>query len=106
MMPSYQAEVTHHKILITQFKFVPAQLSVKSGDTVTWINQDMLPHNITAISYKGQDKQQVLTKISLDLMKGDKFTTAVTKDFEYLCGFHPSMQGAVTLITITKVIRK
>ena len=37
-----------HIVEIKGFKFVPAELTVKPGDTVTWINQESTAHTVTA----------------------------------------------------------
>src|SRR4051794_32206647 len=39
-----------HKVLIQDFKFQPADLTVNVGDTVEFTNADMMPHNAVSES--------------------------------------------------------
>ena len=79
--------VQHHQVLISGFEFVPKVLKVSYGDTVTWVNKDIVPHNIVT-----RDKQLA---ISPSLASGEKFIYTVKKSLSYECGFHPSMKGAL-----------
>lgn len=73
-------------IEIKDFKFVPAVLNIKLGETVVWINQDDEYHTV---------KSSILDSPNLD--KGDKFEhTFMDKGtFEYTCSIHPMMIGQV-----------
>jgi plastocyanin len=87
--PSHQ----HHQIEITAFEFVPKQLSVKVGDTVTWVNKDIVPHNV----YNNTSKKA----ISPDLATGERFSYTVPAfktplTLDYFCNFHPSMLGKLS----------
>ena len=77
-------------VLIQGFKFVPADVTVKVGDTVIWTNEDSAPHTVE--SSDGALKSD-------ELSKGDKFTYTFTKagKYEYSCGIHTSMHGSVTV---------
>lgn len=77
-------------VAIKGFKFVPADLTVKVGDTVVWTNEDSAPHTV-----ESSDK----TLKSDELSKGDKYQHTFTKTgvTDYICGIHPSMQGSVTV---------
>jgi len=37
-----------HRVVIRGFKFEPANFSISAGDTVEWLNQDLVPHTATA----------------------------------------------------------
>jgi plastocyanin len=85
--PGQQADShKHYVVSIKGFKFVPEKLEVNSGDTITWKNEDIVPHIVTGEKFKSK---------SLD--EGDTWTyTAKQKgDFPYNCRFHPSMKGSV-----------
>lgn len=77
----------HHTIEITNFKFKPNRLEVSVGDTVTWINNDIVPHNIALNNGK-----ELLSPI---LNKGEEFTFKPEVPMTYICGLHPGMQGAI-----------
>ncbi len=79
-------------IAMNSMTFFPRALSVKAGDTLTWVNDDVVPHTMTA------------NDGSVDsglLMPGDRFTftfnTAGT--FEYKCSIHPEQMRATIEVT-------
>lgn len=80
---------TTHTVEITQMKFIPAELLVKKGDTVIWINRDMVDHNVT----DAVGKQWA----SPNLAAGDSWRQVVNESMAYLCTLHPVMKGAVVL---------
>jgi len=76
----------HHQVDITGFEFVPKNLIVKTGDIVTWVNKDVVPHNV----FNRANKKA----ISPDLATGESFSyTVATGSLAYFCNFHPSMVG-------------
>lgn len=85
-------KLTQHNIEISGFAFVPKQLEVKTGDTITWINKDIVPHNIVE-----SIDQRV---ISPDLATGETYTFVVKKSMVYHCRFHPSMKGKLSLTIV------
>jgi plastocyanin len=79
------AESKQHQIVISGFEFVPSLLNASPGDEIVWVNQDIVPHNVTV-----SDTQ---VAISGDLASGDSFSWVVPRDLHYECGLHPSMKG-------------
>lgn len=77
--------IKHHQIIISGFEFVPKELNISAGDKITWINKDIVPHNIAVSS-----DQNVL---SPELASGEYFSLIVDNPLSYICGLHPSMQG-------------
>ncbi|WP_461489098.1 plastocyanin/azurin family copper-binding protein [Pontibacter sp. HJ8] len=75
---------------ISQMKFSPAELLVKKGDTVTFLNKDMVTHDVTEASGK-------LWK-SPPLAPGDSWRMVATQNTAYFCSFHPIMKGSIRLI--------
>jgi plastocyanin len=80
---------THHLIVISGFQFVPDKLNVAIGDTVTWINQDIVPHSILV--------DEGLQAISPNFKTGEEFKLVIENPFNYSCGLHPSMKGKLNL---------
>lgn len=37
-----------HRVAIQGMKFVPAELTASPGDTIVWVNEDIVPHTATA----------------------------------------------------------
>ncbi len=79
------------KVIINNFAFDPATITIKVGQTVTWTNQDTPAHTVVADdnSWKSPD-------ISTGSSFSHTFTTAGT--FSYHCSIHPKMK-AVVIVT-------
>jgi plastocyanin len=81
-----------HQVEIYQFKFVPATLHIKPGDTVVWTNRDIVPHTATA-SNDSWGSGEVLT--------GQSRSASFNKDtvLSYYCRFHPTMKATLQILT-------
>jgi amicyanin len=68
--------------------FIPSEITVAPGTTVTWVNNEAMPHNVADLN-KG-----FRSKI---LVKDDKFSFTFTTagEYDYLCLIHPNMKGKV-----------
>jgi plastocyanin len=77
-------------VKIDNFTFGPAELTVPVGTTVTWINEDDIPHAIAATDKSFKSK-------ALDT--DDKFSFTFTKPgtYEYFCSLHPKMKATVVV---------
>ena len=84
-----------NQISIENFAFSPAELSVNTGDTVTWTNNDPTPHKIigSRIEISTNELQ------SNDLSKGQSysFTFSSAGTYDYFCSIHPSMKGKIVV---------
>lgn len=76
---------------IVDFSFGPKEATVAVGDTVTWTNADSAVHTVT-----GREGE---TLESEDLAQDDTYEVTFEEagTFEYVCKFHPNMQGTVTV---------
>jgi len=77
-------------VSIANYAFDPATLEVAAGTTVTWTNNDTVPHTVTATD-KSFD--------SGNLAPGATFshTFATAGSFEYICQYHAAMKATVTV---------
>ncbi len=75
-------------VKIGDFKFKPHTLTVAAGATVTWINEDDVPHVVVDVDRKY--KSRVLDT-------GDRFSHRFDSPgtYEYFCSMHPRMTGRV-----------
>ena len=83
-------------ISISGFAYVPNQLSIPRGTTVTWTNNDSgMIHTISADSSEGQN----MGLLSHSLAKGDSFSFTFDKvgTFAYHCAVHSTLRGTVTV---------
>ena len=80
-----------HTVTIDATSFKPATLTVKPGDTVLWVNKDMVPHTATS------KKAGVFDSNTLAPGKSWKHTFKGKGEFQYLCQFHPTMKGSIVV---------
>jgi plastocyanin len=81
-------------VKIDNFTFVPQRVTVKVGETVTWINNDDIPHAVAATGKEFRSKV-----LDTDDKFSFTFTTAGT--FEYFCSLHPHMTGTIVVEAAT-----
>ncbi len=83
------ARAANLDVKIDNFTFGPQKLTVKVGDTVTWTNEDDIPHLVVAVG-KFRSK-------ALDTNDKYSFTFTAPGTYEYFCGLHPTMQGSIVV---------
>ncbi|MGB3454483.1 MAG: plastocyanin/azurin family copper-binding protein [Moheibacter sp.] len=76
-------------VVIYQMQFQPANLTVNKGDTVVWINKDLVAHNVTE-DPAGSVKSDTLNT-------GDSFKLVPDHSFNYICSIHPTMKAQLTV---------
>ena len=83
-----RADPKIHHVEITNFEFSPKWQEVHSGDTVIFVNKDIVPHTVTALDGSLN---------SGDLLTGDRWSMEVTSTgaFDYFCEHHPVMRGTL-----------
>ena len=77
-------------IKIDNFTFAPQRLIVKAGTTVTWRNQDDIPHAIASSIRLFKSK-------ALDTDESYAFTLKTAGTYEYFCSLHPQMIGTIVV---------
>lgn len=78
-------------VVIKDFSFAPAALTVRAGDTVTWSNSGPSDHTATA-----SDGSFDTGPLSRGRSGSHTFTAAGT--FAYVCSIHPNMRGTVRVV--------
>ena len=78
------------EVKIDNFTFNPQQITVKAGDTVTWINHDDIPHTVTS-------KTMAFRSKAMDTDDKFSFTFATPGKFAYFCSLHPHMTGTIVV---------
>lgn len=83
---------TNHIVSIKDLQFSPEKLQVKMGDTITWVNNDFIPHTATAIDKSWDSK---------NLAKGESFSLVVDENtlLDYFCVYHPNMVATIELLS-------
>jgi len=82
-------------VSIGNFTFNPQSLTVKTGTTVTWTNNDDIPHGIAAANNAFKRSQ------ALDTGDSFSFTFATPGTYQYFCYLHPRMTGTVVVVAAT-----
>ena len=77
-----------HTVTIENLQFNPPDLEVQRGDRVVWVNKDLFPHTVTAVS-KAFDSGSIAA--------GASWTYVPHKrgEYAYGCNFHPNMKGTL-----------
>ncbi len=83
-----------HKVIIKGMIFTPSELHVKKGDTVEWINEDIVAHNIT------DSPENKWT--SGTLARGKSWKKVIDINIDYYCSIHPTMKGKIIVDTLSK----
>jgi plastocyanin len=83
-----QAGAAANQVVIENFSFVPATLTVKAGTKVTWINRDDVPHTVNE-----NDKR--FKSGPMDTDDQFSYTFSAPGTFNYFCALHPKMTGQI-----------
>jgi amicyanin len=84
------ARAAETEVKIDNFTFNPKQITVKAGDTVTWVNHDDIPHTVTS-------KTMAFRSKAMDTDDKFSFTFATPGTYAYFCALHPMMTGSIVV---------
>src|SRR5256886_5800511 len=71
--------------------FQPASVTVAKGGTVTWTNNDPVPHTVTSVSVPSG--ASAFDSGQMNYTATFKVTFAVDGTYNYVCSYHPCMHG-------------
>jgi plastocyanin len=72
-------------------KFNPTEVTVEVGDTVSWVNDESIGHDVTADDFQSGEPGGMEGGATFE----HTFDSAGT--FDYVCSVHPGMKGTVTV---------
>ncbi|MBV9182949.1 MAG: cupredoxin family copper-binding protein [Acidobacteria bacterium] len=78
------------QVKIDNFTFGPDTLTVPTNRTVTWVNQDDIPHTVASNDGLFRSK-------ALDTEQSYSFTFTKPGTYAYYCTIHPKMVGKVVV---------
>jgi amicyanin len=84
------ANAADAQVKIANFTFEPPVLPVKVGTTVTWVNDDDIPHLVS-------EKDGKLRSSALDTNETFSQTFKDAGTIEYFCVLHPHMTGKIVV---------
>ena len=86
------AHAPAHQIRIASFRFVPAADTVQVGQSVTFRNEDLVPHTATA-----DDSTRKFESGTIAANGTWRFTARRKGVMSYHCRFHPTMRGTIVV---------
>ena len=94
VVPISPARAADATVKIDNFTFAPQQFSVRIGTTVTWDNEDDIPHTVASST-------KLFRSNALDT--GDRFSFTFTTPgvYQYFCSLHPHMIGTIVVEATT-----
>ena len=78
-----------NKIEIKDFAFNPQNITVKSGEKITWINRDEEPHTVVSVEKQFKKSTALDTDQEFTIVAGPPGT------YSYFCSVHPKMTGTI-----------
>jgi plastocyanin len=85
-VPAHAATI---QIVMQDLGFVPAEVSARVGDTVEWVNKDVLVHSATARN--GDFDVNIPPKKTVSSVLNKAGTV------EYYCRYHPNMKAVLKI---------
>jgi plastocyanin len=84
-----RAQAATIRITMENLVISPAEASAKVGDTVEWVNKDVLAHTATA--------QNGDFDVMLPPNKTGSFVLKKAGNIDYYCRFHPNMKAVLKI---------
>lgn len=78
-------------VKIDNFSFGPATITIPAGSTITWTNNDDVPHVVTS------DDNKMFKSKPLDTNDHFSFTFTNPGTYNYYCAIHPKMTAKIVV---------
>ncbi|MDD1656227.1 MAG: cupredoxin domain-containing protein [Methanomicrobiales archaeon] len=85
------------EVLIRNFAFEPASLTISAGTTVIWTNEDSAPHQVASDPHPAHTDLPELVSDTLSSGDSYRFTFVKTGTYGYHCHLHPTMKGTIVV---------
>ncbi len=89
------ARADNATVKIDNFSFTPQRVTVKAGTTVTWTNQDDIPHTVASSTRAFKSK-------ALDTDDKFRFMFMTPGSYDYFYSLHPHMTGTIVVEAATE----
>lgn len=85
------AAAAEHEVQIVQYTYTPAELKIKVGDTVTWVNGEKRVSHSVLFTGSGEESER--------FFPGERWSRTFDQPgrVEYRCGPHPEMLGVIVI---------
>jgi plastocyanin len=77
-----------HTVVIENMQFNPAELQVRRGERIVWVNKDLFPHTVTSASH-------AFDSGSIAATSSWTYVARKAGEYAYGCTFHPTMKGVL-----------
>jgi plastocyanin len=84
---SFRGKQTIHTVEIKQMMFSPSEIIVNKGDSIIFINKDLVAHDVTELANKKWS--------SGPLQSGQSWMIEVLGEATYYCSLHEVMRGKI-----------
>jgi plastocyanin len=78
-------------VKIDNFSFGPSEITIPAGTTVTWTNNDDVPHVVSS------DDSKTFKSKALDTDDHFSFTFTKSGTYNYYCAIHPKMTAKIVV---------
>jgi plastocyanin len=79
------------EVKIDNFSFGPATVTIPAGTTITWTNNDDVPHVVSS------DDNKMFKSKALDTDDHFSFTFTKSGTYNYYCAIHPKMVAKIVV---------
>jgi plastocyanin len=86
---SASAHAATIQVIMEKLGYTPADVQAKVGDTIEWVNKDILVHTATA---RNGDWD-----VRIEPHKTSRLTLKKAGTVDYYCRFHPNMKARLTV---------
>lgn len=91
-----------HTIVIEGMQFTPTRLTIRPGDSVTWVNKEIVAHTATTPASAKRPFDSGMLAV------GQSWTRSFTAagSYDYICTYHPTMTGVIEVAARASVVRR
>ena len=97
---SFQSQATTHVVMVQDFEFVPASMTVSVGDTITWTWVNGI-HTTTSTSVPAEAQSWDADITSSATVFS--YVVEIEGDYTYICTVHPDMVGSFSAEATTGI---
>ena len=76
-----------HVIVMDKMKFGSVPANIRRGDTILWVNRDMVRHSATAANRSFE--------VDLPPKTQKRMTVRASGEIPFMCKYHPGMRGVL-----------
>jgi plastocyanin len=88
LLTALPAQAATMEVTVEKLMFKPAEITVAVGDTIRWVNNDVMAH--TATGNGGMD-------VIIPPQQSASIVVTMGGTTDYYCRFHPNMRGRIVV---------